>query len=80
MNNLELECLTFVEDILKNRPKDNSGETVKYGPEDRKKILEILAEQKENIEKSRDKISEDCFCLLREIINGLMEILGEQLV
>lgn len=80
MSNLELECFAFAEDILKNRPRDINGDTVKYNAADRKKILEILAELTEKLNKNKDKMSADCFRLLYEIINGLCKIVKNKLI
>ena len=53
MNNFEERYFTFLTDILTNRPKDLEGNTVLYNNEDRKKYLDIIKNQKTEIEQNK---------------------------
>ena len=53
MNNFEERCFAFLTDMLTNRPKDLEGNTVLYNNEDRKKYLDIIKNQKTEIEQNK---------------------------
>lgn len=53
MNNFEERCFVVLTDILTNRPKDLEGNTVLYDNEDRKKYLDIIKNQKTEIEQNK---------------------------
>lgn len=53
MNNFEEHCFVVLTDILTNRPKDLEGNTVLYDNEDRKKYLDIIKNQKTEIEQNK---------------------------
>lgn len=77
MNNLEIQCVEFATDILTNRPRNLNGETVKYDSQDRNILLKNIYLQKEIVENNKKYITEDCYNLLIDLYNGLVEIIAK---
>ena len=80
MNNLEIECIEFVIDTLKNRPKDMSAKVKKYNSADRKLLLEIIKEQQDIIERYQEQISDDSCLLIKKIYDGLYDLISSKLI
>lgn len=80
MNNLEIECLEFAEDILFNRPCSTDGNTVKYNEQDCERIINVLTAQKKKVENNESRISPDCYRLLIEIYDRLIKLVSNRYI
>ena len=80
MNNLEIECFNFVEEILCNFPKNQKGEVVLYQKKDIDKITEIINGQKDIVEFNKNKLSKDCYKILIQIYDGILKIVTKSKV
>ena len=79
MNNMEQICFAFVNNILQDRLNEN-GEYVKLSNTDKAKTIEILTNQKAIVDASNANISEDCYCFLIRIYEGLIQLVTEGMV
>lgn len=75
LNNLEIQCLEFAIDILTNRPKNLNGEISKYDKQDKDIMLKNIYFQREAVENNKKHLTVDCYNLLIELYDGLVEII-----
>lgn len=79
MNNFEERCFVFLTDMLTNRPKDLEDNIVLYNNEDRKKYLDIIKEQKTEIEQNKI-VPLESRKPLEQLYDFMIEILTHKLI
>ena len=80
MNIFEQECFDLVEDMLRNRPRNDKGETVKYTEIDRKKYIQLAQSKKEEVEKKKNEMGAPSYLLLTEIYDSVLKFLKTYMI